>query len=424
MKISVKNQEICENCMNRTCAFVDVRIKEQFYSLRTETTVCPTGVLESETKQASFGKDCVHCALCYMNCHANNLEVIDDGHSLDLSGLSEFQINAIALSYLDHIVEFAANTNRNRSMNFDGFIQTRAGEACFVEVDYSNDSLECCRRLIGDFITYEGNIGPVRKGVMIMREYPREGSRDIFNVIEKLSAFPTTKDCEIYFCAFDTLLQIALNIDTTNWKLSDLFHNPNVEELSSYLDRIENQKKLDNLECTLVLDTSGIPTTDRYSRFLPIYDIAVACGALVDEGVQSLGNNDVDMEGWIDVSEHIRKPNNQMFVVRAKGESMLPKIHPGDLCVFEVYGGSGNAGSREGQIVLARQSRKDNDYNCQYTIKQYHSEKDPLTNLNTKIELRPLNKDGYDPIIINLENEGEVIVLGVLKDVINRKQLV
>lgn len=167
-----------------------------------------------------------------------------------------------------------------------------------------------------------------------------------------------------------------------------------------------------------IIDTSEVPTSDRFSRFLPLYDIAVACGALVDEGVQSLGKNNVDMEGWIDVSEHIRKPNDQMFVVRAKGESMLPKIHPGDLCVFEAYGGSGNAGSREGQIVLARQSRKDNDYNCQYTIKLYHSEKDPLTNLNTKIELRPLNKDGYDPIIFSPENEGEIVVLGVLKEVI------
>ncbi len=245
MKISIRNQEICENCMNRTCAFVDVRIKEQFYSLRTETTVCPTGVLESETKPASFGKDCVHCALCAMSCHANNLEVTDDGHSLDFSGLSEFQINAIALGYLDHIVEFAANTNRNRSMNFDGFLQTRTGKACFVEVDYGNDSLECCRRLVGDFITYEGNIGPIRKGLMIMREYPREGSRDVFNVIEKLSAFPTTKDCEIYLCTFDTLLQIAMYIDTTDWELSELFYNPQFENLSSYLDRIGNYKQLE-----------------------------------------------------------------------------------------------------------------------------------------------------------------------------------
>lgn len=247
MKISIKNPEICANCMNRTCAFVDGKIKEQFYSLRTETTVCPTGVLESETKQTSFGKDCVKCALCSMSCHANNLSVVDDGQPLNLSELSDFQINAIALSYLDHIVEFAANTNRNRSMNFDGFIQTRAGEACFVEVDYGNDSLECCRRLVGDFITYEGNIGPIRKGVIVMREYPREGSRDVFNVIEKLSQFPTTKDCEIYFCTFDTLLHLAQNKDTSDWQLSDLFYNPNKETISSYHQRIKENRKLGNV---------------------------------------------------------------------------------------------------------------------------------------------------------------------------------
>ena len=419
MKIGIKNQEVCENCMNRTCAFVDVRIKEQFYSLRTETTVCPTGVLESETKLTSFGKDCVHCALCSMNCHANNLEVTNDGQSLDFSGLSEFQINAIALSYLDQIVEFAANTNRNRSMNFDGFMQTRAGEACFVEVDYGNDSLECCRRLVGDFITYEGNIGSIRKGVMIMREYPREGSRDVFNVIEKLSAFPTTKDCEIYFCTFDTLLHIALNIDATDWQLSDLFYNPQVEDLATYLDRIENHKKLGYQDDIVVLDTPDVPISDRFTRYLPLYDVAIACGALVDEGVQSLGGNDVDMEGWIDVSDYGFKPNEQMFIVHAKGESMLPKIHPGDLCVFELYGGLGNAGSREGQIVLARQHSKDNDYNCQYTIKEYHSEKDPHTGRNVKVELRPLNQDPQYKVIDVEEQDGEVRIIATLKQVLN-----
>lgn len=294
MKISIKNQEVCENCMNRTCAFVDVRIKELFYSLRTETTVCPTGVLESETKTNSFGKDCVHCALCSMSCHANNLEATDDGLSLDFSGLSEFQTNAIALSYLDHIVQFAANTNRNRSMNFDGFIQTKAGESCFVEVDHGNDSLECCRRLIGDFITYEGNIGPIRKGVMIMREYPREGSRDVFNVIEKLSAFPTTSDCEIYFCTFDTLLQIALNIEAADWQLSDLFYNPKVEDLATYLNRIDNHKKMEEHDDLVIIDTSNVPTTDQFTQVLPLYSIRNEIdnwGSLVAEDESKYGKN-------------------------------------------------------------------------------------------------------------------------------------
>lgn len=223
---------------------------------------------------------------------------------------------------------------------------------------------------------------------------------------------PVTNDGSIDYGFMETYINALKKQCVAKLKASDVFAYKRIETT-----RLEQSKELeDNI---LVLDTSEVPTSDRFTRFLPLYDIAIACGALVDEGVQSLGKNDVEMEGWIDVSGHVRKPNEQMFVVRAKGESMLPKIHPGDLCVFEVYGGSGNAGSREGQIVLARQSRKDNDYNCQYTIKQYHSEKDPLTNLNTKIELRPLNKDGYDPIIINPENEGEIIVLGILKDVIN-----
>lgn len=382
MKISIKNHDVCGNCMNRTCAFVDVRIKEQFYSLRTETTVCPTGILETETNQTVFNKNCVHCALCSMSCHANNLEVIDDGHALDFSGLSEFQMNAIALSYLDHIVEFAANTNRNRSMSFDGFIQTRAGEACFVEVDYGNDSLECCRRLVGDFITYEGNIGPIRKGVMIMREYPREGSRDIFNVIDKLSIFPTTKDCEIYFCTFDTLLQIALNIDSTDWELSDLFYNPNGEELSAYLERVKNRRRQEEQDEIKIIDTSEVPVSERFSRYLPLYSIKAACGPheynFSEEGL----DNDL---GWIDASEFRCRLNKNMFVVQAVGHSMEPKINDGDYCVFERYAPD-SAGSREGKIVLAKDITEfDDDYSGRFTIKKYHRVSGNL------VELRSIN---------------------------------
>ena len=167
-----------------------------------------------------------------------------------------------------------------------------------------------------------------------------------------------------------------------------------------------------------VVEHSDLPSSDRFTRFLPLYDVAIACGALVDEGVQSLGHNDVDMEGWIDVTDYGLKPNEQMFIVHAKGESMLPKIHPGDLCVFELYGGLGNAGSREGQIVLARQHGKDNDYNCQYTIKEYHSVKDPHTGRNVKVELRPLNQDPQYKVIDVEDEDGEVRIIATLKRVL------
>lgn len=150
--------------------------------------------------------------------------------------------------------------------------------------------------------------------------------------------------------------------------------------------------------------------SDRFTRSLHLYDVAIACGTLVEEGVQSLGNNDVDIEGWIDISNYGFKPNEQMFIVRAKGKSMMPKIHSGDLCVFELYG-SGNGGSRDGQVVLARQHGKDNDYNCQYTIKEYHSEKDPRTGRNVKVELRPLNQDPqYKVIDVDAEDDGVSII--------------
>lgn len=120
------------------------------------------------------------------------------------------------------------------------------------------------------------------------------------------------------------------------------------------------------------------------------------------------------IEGWVDISSCGFKANEQMFVVHAKGESMLPKIKPEDLCVFEKYGAA-NGGSRDGKIVLVRQSSADDDYGCQYTIKEYHSEKDPQTGRNVKVELRPLNSQ-YPTIEIG--EADQVDVMAVLKCVL------
>ena len=64
-------------------------------------------------------------------------------------------------------------------------------------------------------------------------------------------------------------------------------------------------------------------------------------------------------------------PDREMFVVHAKGNSMLPKIKDGDLCVFERYHG----GSREGEIVLSQVNEYYEEYGGKYTIKKFHSEK-------------------------------------------------
>ena len=145
--------------------------------------------------------------------------------------------------------------------------------------------------------------------------------------------------------------------------------------------------------------------------YLPLYPFHIACGIL--ESGDALTEDGV--ERWIDVSSCGFKPNENMFVVHAKGDSMMPKIHNGDLCVFERYTG----GSREGEIVLAQVSGKDDDYLCRYTIKKYHSEKTVSDDSweHRKIELLPINTDGYSPIAI--DDDGCYQVLGVLRHVIS-----
>ena len=119
----------------------------------------------------------------------------------------------------------------------------------------------------------------------------------------------------------------------------------------------------------------------------------------------------------MDVSSLPFTPNREMFVVHAKGNSMLPKIKDGDLCVFERYQG----GSREGEIVLSQVNEYYEEYGGKYTIKKFHSEKtvnEEGVEVHSKIELQPLNKDGFQTIEILEDNEANIAVVGILKYII------
>ena len=121
---------------------------------------------------------------------------------------------------------------------------------------------------------------------------------------------------------------------------------------------------------------------------------------------------------WIDVSDELSHLDKSMFVVRAMGNSMQPKINDGDYCVFSRYTG----GSREGEIVLVEgYNIKDYDSdNIACTIKKYHSEKRVTENSweHTCIELIPLNKE-YEPFLLEPE-EGSFKVMGILRKVIRK----
>lgn len=144
---------------------------------------------------------------------------------------------------------------------------------------------------------------------------------------------------------------------------------------------------------------------------IPLYTLRAACGAFEDE-------EKPETDEWVDVTGHGFTPDkDRYFVVQAKGESMLPKIKDGDLCVFEWS--QYHAGSRNGEIVLARTYEFDPEFDGRYTIKKYSSEKVETEDSwqHVKIELHPLNHDPkYKTIEINEDMERQII--GILKCVL------
>ena len=141
---------------------------------------------------------------------------------------------------------------------------------------------------------------------------------------------------------------------------------------------------------------------EQYSKYLPFYEVKVACGAFIEGGIP-------EELGWIDVEAEGIRANNKRFIVKASGDSMLPKIKSGDLCVFE----RNWAGSRNGQIVLAQSRDFDPDYTGKYTIKKYQSVTNQTSewDIQKSVDLIPLNQD-YE--VIHLSEDDDVQIIGVL----------
>ena len=148
----------------------------------------------------------------------------------------------------------------------------------------------------------------------------------------------------------------------------------------------------------------------KYVDFLPFYSLKAACGYFGD-------GEDVEESGWVQV-ESFGKLNHNMFVVRAVGNSMEPRIHDGDLCVFR----ANPAGSREGKIVLVQNHTSyDPEYGGSYAIKLYTSEKsfsDEGSWQHLSIKLKPLNQD-FSPIVLNEGEADDFRVIGEFLGVVN-----
>lgn len=163
-------------------------------------------------------------------------------------------------------------------------------------------------------------------------------------------------------------------------------------------------------------DGKNIPIYDEFHEgCLPLYSFRVACG-----GNEEQTNPSEEAVGWIDASGlGFKTDPKRYFVVYAKGNSMIPNIHNGDLCVFEWSRYFG--GSRNGEIVLARTPADDNDYQGKFTIKKYTSEwiiNEDGEREHSKIELLPLNTDGYESIPLDKDEPEPHFIVGIFKTVI------
>jgi len=134
----------------------------------------------------------------------------------------------------------------------------------------------------------------------------------------------------------------------------------------------------------------------QYVEYLPVYSLKAACGKFGH-------GQEVQKEGWIKVD--IKKPlDEDMFVIRAVGHSMEPKIKDGDFCVFKVMTGGPYTGS--GRVFLFQyQGAPDPETRGSYTIKGYRSHKGP-DGFNTHVDLTPINKD-Y-PILTFRKEEDDI----------------
>lgn len=220
------------------------------------------------------------------------------------------------------------------------------------------------------------------KGIIsLFRENPKEALETADRIIKNTYRTLMTrgmKGCWVYFCnkplAEHFRMQMKLSEDKST-----------AEEILDLKPRIEPD----------VMDSA------KFIDFLPFYTIKAACGKF-GEGEEA------NISGWVR-ADGLGKLNKNMFVVRASGKSMEPKIADGSLCVFR----ANVVGSRNNKIVLVQHhSLFDPDHSGNFTIKTYTSKKayDQATGewIHEKIVLKPLNSD-YEPIILAEEDNYQVV---------------
>lgn len=250
--------------------------------------------------------------------------------------------------------------------------------------------------ILGPDIQYDSAsdclIGQIGNNVAVQSSDSLEYTRHIRNAYRVLMS-RGKKGCFVYCCN----PEVAAFLERCQRKQAEI-----IEMNTGVLMAAEEEPSTG----AVIIDDYDFQHRADKTGYIPLYSVRAACGYFEDGEVP-------EVEGWIDATGHDFRPDpKKHFVVHTKGDSMQPKIHDGDLCVFEWY----HAGSRNGEIVLTQCQERDLDYGGMYTMR-YHSEK-VITEegwYHSKVELKPLNSN-YEVIELDLEREFKTI--GIFKCVL------
>ncbi len=142
---------------------------------------------------------------------------------------------------------------------------------------------------------------------------------------------------------------------------------------------------------------------EAFQTLLPLYSLKAAAGYF------GMGEA-VHPEGWVEIKRITGNLDDKMFVARAVGDSMLPKIRNGDFLVFRAH----PSGTRQGKILLVQyRGPADPETGGSYTVKQYHSSKSIAPDgswQHTQVILKPLNPE-YERILLSPVNEEDFRII-------------
>lgn len=163
----------------------------------------------------------------------------------------------------------------------------------------------------------------------------------------------------------------------------------------------------DNPELSVYKDSRIIPYEEGTKppvRHVPVYPLKVAAGRFSNSELAS----EAIPIGWVDAS--LKTDSADYFAAFVRGESMLPKISDGDLCLFKRYTG----GSRQGHTFLIQaRGLKNAETGEAFVVKKYvrqtparQSEDDDMSIIHLVSE-----NPKFPPIILMGASDEEIQVL-------------